>query len=210
MPKSSTFEKSVFINCPFDKRYEPLFQALVFTIYFLGFKPRCSKEIEDGGVRIHKIIKLINECRYGIHDISRTGLDRKTRLPRFNMPLELGIDMGCRYLSKLEHHRQKSQLIMDSEPYRFQQFISDIAGQDVKAHKNRVNGVIRHVRDFLKKSGHPMVSADALVEAYAHFARDRRRIYRELRFKKQVSYSDYCDIVDKWLREQKKLLETGK
>ena len=65
---------------------------------------------------------------YGIHDISRTDLDSIHRLPRFNMPLELGIFLGARHYGKVEQ-RQKKVLIFDIEPFRFQKFMPSIADE---------------------------------------------------------------------------------
>ena len=45
--------------------------------------------LEDGDagqVRIDKIYNIIEDCRYGIHDIPRTELDAISCLPRFNTP----------------------------------------------------------------------------------------------------------------------------
>ena len=96
MKESSTFSENVFINCPIDEEYAPLFQAIVFTIHRLGFRPRCSREVYDsGGSRLENIMEIIADCKYGIHDISRTQLGTN-KLPRFNMPFELGIDLGFR------------------------------------------------------------------------------------------------------------------
>jgi len=70
------YNESVFINCPFDKDYKALFDAIVFTIFDCGFIARCALEENDSSVnRIEKIYAIISECRYGIHDISRTELD---------------------------------------------------------------------------------------------------------------------------------------
>ena len=85
----------VFINCPFDDRYKPMFNALVFAIYELGFIARCAREADDSGeVRLAKIERIIRQCKYGIHDISEVTLDAVNHLPRFNMPLELGMFFG--------------------------------------------------------------------------------------------------------------------
>jgi len=82
----------VFINCPFDKAYKPIFDAIVFAIRDLGFVARSALDIDDGAeVRLAKIERIVEECRYGIHDISNVALDANTGLPRFNMPLELGL-----------------------------------------------------------------------------------------------------------------------
>ena len=50
---------------------------------------------------------MIADCRYGIHDISRTELDRDSGLPRFNMPLELGIFLGAKRFGAEEQKRKK-------------------------------------------------------------------------------------------------------
>ena len=81
----------VFINVPFDRRYQKLFDALVFAVHDCGFVARGAREHEDSSqVRLEKLYRIIGECRYGIHDLSRVTVDSKRRLPRFNMPLETG------------------------------------------------------------------------------------------------------------------------
>ncbi len=83
---------NVFINCPFDSAYQPLFEAIAFVTYDCGFYPRTALEVDDSSqVRIEKITRIIRECRLAVHDISRTQLVRGTRLPRFIMPLVLGM-----------------------------------------------------------------------------------------------------------------------
>jgi hypothetical protein len=54
IPASSS--ASVFINCPFDPQYQPLFEATVFCVVACGFVPRCTLELTDAGeVRIENI-----------------------------------------------------------------------------------------------------------------------------------------------------------
>src|SRR5262245_2449314 len=90
------YDACVFLNVPFDPSYEPFLRALAFTVHDCGFIARCAREIDNGGqVRVEKIYDLMSQSKYGIHDISRTSLDRSHRLPRFNMPLELGIFLGA-------------------------------------------------------------------------------------------------------------------
>jgi hypothetical protein len=50
---------------------------------------------DSGDVRIEKILDIIDQCRLGIHDISRTE-QNEHGLSRFNMPLELGLFLGAR------------------------------------------------------------------------------------------------------------------
>jgi|SRR5215213_2617712 len=145
-----TYEESVFLNCPFDSDYQRLFRALVFVIQDCGFTPRCALEADDGSeVRIGKIQRIIEESRYGVHDISRTELDTDSGLPRFNVPLELGIFLGAKYFGEARQ-RSKACIIFDRDRYRYQRFCSDIAGQDIRAHNCDERELIRGVRDALR------------------------------------------------------------
>ncbi|MBO0939424.1 hypothetical protein J2I47_22940 [Fibrella sp. HMF5335] len=86
MTESAEYQDNVFINCPFDKHYQPLFRAVVFTIQHCGFNARCALEEDStGDIRINKIISIINECQYGVHDISKADLDEQSGLARFNI-----------------------------------------------------------------------------------------------------------------------------
>ena len=108
------YNNSVFVNCPFDDEYQPLFRALIFAIYRCGFSPKSALAEDDGLVnRIDKLIRIIEECRLGIHDISRTELN-EINLPRFNMPFELGIYFGAKkHGNKIQ--KSKSAMILERE-----------------------------------------------------------------------------------------------
>jgi hypothetical protein len=143
------YEDSVFINCPFDEAYRIIFNAIVFAVQDSGFLARSAQEIDDSGeVRITKIKRIISECRQGIHDLSRTEPDSDSGLPRFNMPLELGFFLGAKeYGGRAQ--KQKRTLILDVDRFRFQRFCSDIAGQDIKAHRADPDKAIAAVRNWL-------------------------------------------------------------
>ena len=126
------YNSNIFINCPFDENYKPIHDAIVFTIFDCGFIPRSASEEKDSGnVRLVKIMEIIAESKFGIHDISRTEIDKSTHLPRFNMPFELGLFLGAKKFGD-KVQKRKNILILDKEKYRYQKFISDIAGQDIK------------------------------------------------------------------------------
>ena len=94
----SEFSRNVFLNCPLDKEYEPVLQAVLFCLVRLGLKPRIATERSDAGeARISKIIELIKSSRYSIHDLSRCQARRAGERYRLNMPFELGMDFGCRH-----------------------------------------------------------------------------------------------------------------
>ena len=91
--------KDVFINCPFDDGYRPMFNALVFAIYDLGFVARCAREADDSGeVRIAKIERIIEECKFGIHDISEVTLDRSQQAATVQHAFRVGDVHGLQAL----------------------------------------------------------------------------------------------------------------
>jgi len=158
------YEDCVFLNVPFDTRYEPFIRALVFTVHDCGFVARCAREIDNSGqVRAEKIFELVAQSQLGVHDISRTSLDPRHRLPRFNMPLELGVFLGAAHFGGGRHGR-KLCLVLDREPYRYQKYCSDISGQDIRAHHGRIDGLVKSVRDWL--SSH-LVSRNIQVPGHA-------------------------------------------
>lgn len=206
MPSNGTkeYDISVFINCPFDSRFRPLFHAIVFAIHDAGFRSRSALERSSATeVRISKILRIISECRYGVHDISRTQLNSKTKLPRFNMSLELGIFLGSHYFGN-RIQKQKCCLILDSKPYRWSEFISDIGGQDVFCHEGSPTGAIREVRNWLrtetKKDTIP--GHETMCERFKIFQADLPGICKIAKLNpKELIYDDYVWVVTEWLRE---------
>ena len=163
----------VFINCPFTPDYQDHFQAIVFTVIRSGFTPRCARENDDGGeIRFDKICRIIADCPYGIHDISKTEADPESGLPRFNMPLELGLYLGAKKFGSAKQ-RAKKALIFDKDPYRYQAFISDIAGQDIHAHGGEVVKLIEQVASWLRDEvRNPKVPGGRVIGAeYDRFKR---------------------------------------
>jgi hypothetical protein len=49
------YEQNVFINCPFDAEYAPIFEAIVFAVNDAGFRPKCARErLDSSQVRVQK------------------------------------------------------------------------------------------------------------------------------------------------------------
>ena len=103
------YDRFVFLNCPFDEEYLPLIRAITFAVKACGYEVRSALEAMDAGeVRMNKILRLIRTCRFGIHDISRTTLDPVHGLPRFNMPLELGLFLGASHFGNPAQRRKQT------------------------------------------------------------------------------------------------------
>ena len=200
---SSPYHRSVFINAPFDQSHWDLFHAMVFTVLDCGFNPRCALEVDDGSqVRIEKLFGIIEECRLGIHDISYTALDPATKLPRFNMPLELGIFLAAKRFGGVRQ-RQKNCLILDSDPYRFQKFISDIAGQDIRSHQRAPRQTVQLVRNWLRSAEREKVipSDDVIWAHYESFRRDLKPFSRSLNLRSDnLIFNDFTYVAAEYLR----------
>lgn len=199
------YTDNVFINCPFDNDYKPLLDAIVFTVHDCGFIARCAIEELGSQVRIDKIYNIIDECRYGIHDISRTELDLDNDLPRFNMPLELGIFLGCKRYGD-EDNKKKQYLIMENQKFQYQKYISDIAGLDVAAHCNKPESVVSIVRDWLSKySSRTTIPSGSLIwEKYEKFWDDLPKLVENASLEiSELTFSDYTYSVVEWLQTNK-------
>jgi hypothetical protein len=199
--RAGTSADDVFINCPFDRSYNLTFKAIVFGIYACGFRPRSALELDDGGqTRIDKLYGLIEECRYGIHDLSRTELDEVNQLPRFNMPLELGLFLGAKRFGG-SAQSAKRLLILDVERYRYQRFISDLAGMDIHGHEGDAVNALRETRDWLANVSRRMLpSADRVARLFHSFVADLPTLAADLEFNPEaVPYVDFERMVVGWL-----------
>ena len=196
-----TYNSSVFINCPFDDDYRPLFRALVFSIEACGFNARCAVEVDDAGeTRAEKLIRLIRSSRFGIHDISRTELNSEG-LPRFNMPYEFGLFVGLKH-SRESRQNRKAVLVLDREKYRYQRILSDIAGQDIQSHEGRVDLLIAKVRNWLQGLiDYDLPGSIALVQLFEDFNRELPESLAEIR-KTEADLDNYWDfhrLLYQWL-----------
>lgn len=210
MRKSAAYDQNIFINCPFDPAYTSIFNAIVFAVHALGWRARCSLEADNAAaVRFSEIMNIIADCRFSIHDLSRTTIDPNTKLPRFNMPLELGVDLGCRKFGKT-YHQEKVCLILDLDRYRYRNFISDIAGQDIRSHKNQPEEAIRQIRNWLAPMAgeRPLPGATYLIRLYQDFQNDLPRILAEADITpEEAEFVDYQWAIVQWLQQYQESIQ---
>lgn len=143
------FKDNVFLNCPFDQDYFPLLRPLLFTVIDLGLTPRIALErLDSGKPRFDKIVTLIRQSKYAIHDLSRIQSSKVGEFFRLNMPFELGLDVGCS-LFKDGQWASKKCLILEAEKFRYQAAISDLSNSDIAVHGNQPVNVVTEVRNWL-------------------------------------------------------------
>jgi len=193
--------RNVFINCAFDNQFEPIFRAIVFAVVRSGFQARCALETDDSAEnRFAKIQRIVEQCQLGIHDISRTEVDGDPPLPRFNMPLELGLFLGAKRYGDLRQRRKRA-LVLDTEKYRYQKFMSDIAGQDIKSHGGDPSTALKDVVNWLR--GHSKASqfpgGNLVAKEFVAFEAALPRILDARSLSKDdMTFGDYVSIVAGW------------
>lgn len=135
---------------------------------------RRSPRSRPDGLReeLAKIVELIRESKYSIHDLSRSEASSAGELYRLNMPFELGIDYGCRLFGRARH-REKLTLVLESKPHRYKAAISDLSGADIECHENEPRRIFGVVRNWLKSTCLPAAPGPARIQvAFTQFVAD--------------------------------------
>ena len=136
--------RQVFINCPFDEGYYPFIEAASFALA-CGYFPRCALEFGDTGYdRLSRIVDVIDQCDFSLHDISLSGLDPSSGLARFNMSFELGIAWG-----RKRRKTDRKLLVIDRVLHRYERSISDLKALDPVSHEGDPLEVVVQVRNWL-------------------------------------------------------------
>ena len=196
------YDKSVFLNCLFDKHYKLLLEAVLFCVHDCGFTARIALQDVGGVVRITKILEMIRGSRYSIHDLSRIGA------PRLNMVFECGIFYGAREFGT-DRQRRKDLLILDSVRNRYKKTMSDAGGLDGSAHDNDPVAAIRCVRTFLaNKSNKPVPGAAFVTRRYQRFVAQLPKLARRARVTtaelRSLEYlADLIGLMVEWQRENR-------
>jgi hypothetical protein len=193
------YKQSIFINCPFDNAYKPLLHAATFTVIWCGFVPRCAMEREDSSEpRFEKILNMIEECQYGIHDLSRIELDRG--FPRFNMPLELGLFLGAKRFGRLAQDR-KSCLVFERKPNDYDKFISDMSGRDPRPHENKPELVVAAIRNWLSSAARrkSIPGSHKISSAYVRFGKWLPgKCKSEGLLARKLTWLEFADLAKEW------------
>lgn len=142
-------ELSVFINCPFDEPFKPVFDAMVFSTLCCGFIPRSAIETGSASIpRMDRIVNAIKSSKYSIHDLSRCKGEGDANFARFNMPLELGMAMA-QHLGGNHQKKQHDWLMLVPRGHLYKKFISDLAGFDAVEYDTDVETAVPAIMAWL-------------------------------------------------------------
>jgi hypothetical protein len=155
LPAPTLKPNDVFLNFPYDEPFRPLYLAYIVGLVDLGLTPVATLGIPNNATRIDRIYDLIRASRYSIHDLSRVQLTRTApRVPRFNMPFELGLAVAW----ARERTERHTFFIFESIPRRGHKSLSDMAGTDFNIHSDSPQGVMRELCSaFVRQPQRPTV-----------------------------------------------------
>jgi hypothetical protein len=148
--------ESVFLNIPYDRKFEDLYLAYIVGLTQLGLRVNAAVGVPSQG-RLGTIIGLIEESDFSIHDLSRIELTKG--IPRFNMPLELGLAL---YRSRVTRGRHRIY-VFEGKPHRAQRSTSDINLIDPKIHNGTAKGVMAGLRNIFRQPGDVTTVPEMLV-----------------------------------------------
>jgi hypothetical protein len=164
VPRSERIE-SVFLNIPYDDAFEDLYLAYIVGLTQLGLRIHAALAVPNQG-RLATIIKLIEQSKFSIHDLSRVEVSRG--VPRFNMPVELGLALYRSHTTKGKHR----VFIFESRAHRAQRSTSDVSGIDPQIHGGTPKGVMSVLRNIFRQPG----GVTTVPEMLASFRGLKRRL----------------------------------
>jgi hypothetical protein len=188
--------ESVFLNIPYDKEFEDLYVAYIVGLTQLGLHVKASLAVPNQG-RLETIIRLIEESDSSIHDLSRDELSQG--IPRFNMPLELGLALYRSHATKGRHR----VYVFESKPYRTQRSTSDINGLDPQIHRGTAKGVMAGLRNILRQPG-DVTTVPEMLLSYRAVKRNLPELMRNAGGESLFEASVFHDLTVAALEESRK------
>lgn len=163
--RNNAFRPAVFLNLPYDRRFQSLFLAYIAGVSAFGMTPHATLEIAGSERRLDRIYERLSSCPYSIHDLSRVQLERsRPPTPRFNMPFELGLAVA--------HEKaggKHAWFVFETMDRRIMKSLSDLNGTDVYIHRGKADRLFSQLGNaFLRTVPVPTVP-------------QMRAIYRALR-----------------------------
>ena len=212
MEEPNSFETNIFINCPFDDEYKPLLRPLIFTCLYCGLNPQIAQTINAGQSRLENIIKLIKQSKYSIHDISRIAITKEDgkEYARFNMPFELGIDLGVRNMEDTTSEK-KVALVIDTQPYRYHKTLSDLSGSDISCYgedkETQPYEIVKVLRDWFTVTIAPnQYAAKRIWKEFNEFIADLSRILMEINGMdidiQELTVTEFISYAEEWVKER--------
>lgn len=200
MPRVKRIE-SVFLNIPYDKQFEDLYLAYIVDLTQLGLRVNATLAVPNQG-RLESIIQLIEQSDFSIHDLSRIELSEG--IPRFNMPVELGLALYRSHIAKGRHR----VFVFETKSYRAQRSTSDINGIDPQIHGGTPKGVMAGLRNIFRQPGN-VTTVPEMLASYRSLKRKVPELRRNAGSRSLFEASVFRDLTVAALVESEKIIRSG-
>jgi hypothetical protein len=190
--------KSVFLNIPYDAAFESLYLAYIVGLTLLGLRINAALAVPKQG-RLETIINLIEHSDVSVHDLSRIEASRG--VPRFNMPVELGLALYRSHVVKGKH----GVFIFESMRYRAQRSTSDVNGIDPQIHGGTPKGLMAGLRNIFRQAG-DVTTVPEMLASYRAVKRYLPELRRNAGGRSLFEAGVFRDITVAALVESQKLL----
>jgi hypothetical protein len=191
--------ESVFLNIPYDRQFEDLYLAYIVGLTQLGLAVNATLAVPNQG-RLETIIGLIEKSDFSIHDLSRIELSEG--IPRFNMPVELGLALYRSYSTKGRHR----VYVFESNAYRAQRSTSDINGIDPHIHGGTPKGVMAGLRNIFHQPG-DVTTVPEMLASYRAVKKKLPALRRNAGNQSLFEASVFKDLTVAALVEAQKLIQ---
>ena len=190
--------ESVFLNIPYDDAFEKLYLAYIVGLTQLGLRINAALAVPNQG-RLGTIIDLIEQSGFSIHDLSR--IESSRGIPRFNMPVELGLALYRSHMAKGKHR----VFIFESRRYRAQRSTSDVNGIDPQIHGGTAKGLMAGLRNIFRQPG-DVTTVPEMLASYHAVKRKLPDLRRNSGGKSLFAAAVFQDITVAALVESQKLV----
>ena len=200
------YASNVFINFPFDSGYKPIIERMIFILCFYEFNVQMSVNKSSAHDRLTEIGKMIKDSKFTFHDLSRHKLSKKEEYARFNMPFELGIDIGCyQYLGS---KTDKVIAMIDSDPHAYDRHLSDMSGRDILYHYNKPELLFEIIPNWLTVSTGELYDSPKRLSGYfgswiVDYKATLKNNGYDLRKINKIPLSTYHILLKKWIPQWK-------
>jgi len=142
--------------------------------------PRSARE--TGAVaepRLDRVVRTLFSSRYSIHDLSRARGEGEENWSRFNMPLELGIAVARRHVTRRRADRH-DWLLLVSAGHSYRRFLSNLAGFDPETHDETVETVVPKVIAWLaNRTAVRTPTPRTILDKFPDFQAEKQRLEKD-------------------------------
>jgi hypothetical protein len=121
------------------------------------------------------------------------------------MPLELGLFLGAKKFGD-ENHTKKRCLILDIDQYRYQKFVSDLAGMDIKTHNGIPIIAVEKTRNWLAINSRRtnIIAPVTLIDSFQKFEIAFPDLVLNSNLNRaQLTFPDLERLVVAWVRQSR-------